>query len=160
VAGFQPPGDSLPDAPQSWLTRGLTCARPNTLATLGIFGLLIAAMSMLLVRLYPQQRVAFRTLTFAGALLIATAIGGAITMWPKINEAVVIVRDASARTSPVLAAEPLFKLREGETVTVRAEHQDFSLVQTSTGRSGWVGRADISRVVPQSGNRSLPINRT
>jgi hypothetical protein len=137
----------LPDAPESWLTRSLTCARPNTLAWLGTFGLILTGVSMLLVRLYPQRRLALRALTFIAALLVATAIGSAVTMWPRVNEAVAIAREAPVLTSPVLAAEPLFKLREGETVTVRAEHQDFSLVQTSTGRSGWVDRADLSRVV-------------
>ena len=130
------------------------------MAWLGSFGLVLAGMSILLVRLYPQRRLTLHSSTFAGALLAASAIANAIVMWPKANEAVVIVRDAPALTSPVLAAEPLFKLREGETVTVRAEHKDFELVQTSTGRSGWVGRADLSRVVPQSSDRSQPPNRT
>jgi hypothetical protein len=74
-------------------------------------------------------------------------------MWPKVHEAVVITRETAALTTPVLAAEPLLKLREGETVTVRAEHQDFALVQTLAGRSGWVASADLARVVPQSGSQ-------
>ena len=118
------------------------------------FGLVLAGMSLLLVRLHPQRRLAFRSLTFAGVLLVATAIGSAITMWPRVNEAVVIAREAPARISPVSAAEPAFKLHEGETVTVRAEHQNFALVQTSAGRSGWVARADLARVVPQFRDRS------
>jgi hypothetical protein len=144
----------LPDAPENWFTRSLLYVRPNTLAWLGSLGLVLAGISLLLVRLHPQRRLAFRSLTFAGVLLVATAIGSAIAMWPRINEAVVIAREAPARTSPVLAAEPAFKLHEGETVTMRAEHQDFALVQTSAGRSGWVARADLARVVPQSRDRS------
>ncbi len=145
---------SLPDPPEIWLTRRLACTSPNTLAWLGTFGLVLAGSTLILARVYPKRRPAFHLLTFAGTLLVATAIGSAVTMWPKISEAVVITREAPARTSPVLPAEPLFKLREGETVTVRAEHRNFALVQTSTGRSGWVGRADISSVVPESGDRS------
>ncbi len=106
---------------------------------------------MLLVRLYPQRRLAFRSLTLVGALLVATAIGSAIMMWPSLHEAVVINREAPALTTPVLAAEPLFKLREGETVTVQAQHQDFALVRTMAGRSGWVARSNLARLVPQSG---------
>jgi hypothetical protein len=143
----------LPDAPESWLARSLTCAGPNTMAWVGSFGLLLAGMSMLLVRLYPQWSMVFRLLTFAGAFLVSTAIASAITTWPTVNQAVVIARVASASTSPVAAAEPLFTLREGETVSVRAERQNFALVQTSAGRSGWVARTDLARVVPQS-NRS------
>jgi hypothetical protein len=141
----------LPDASENWLTRNLTCVRPNTMALLGIFGLALAGLCLLLVRLYPRRRLAFRSLTFAGALLVAAALGSAIMTWPRVNDAVVIAREAPALTSPVLAAEPLFKLREGETVTVRSEHQDFALVQTTAGRSGWVARADLTRVVPPSG---------
>jgi hypothetical protein len=150
----------LPDAPESWLTRSLTCIRPNTLAWLGSFGLMLAGLSLLLVRLYPQRRVAFRSSAFAGALLVAAALGSAIMMWPRADEAVVIARVAPARTSPVLAAEPAFKLREGETVMVRAEHQDFTLVQTTSGRSGWVARADLVFVVPPSSDRSQSTHRT
>lgn len=144
----------LPDAPENWFTRSLLYARPNTLAWLGSLGLVLAGMSLLLVRLYPQRRLAFRSSTFAGVLLVATAIGSAITMWPRINEAVVISREAPARIAPVSAAEAAFKLHEGETVTMRAEHQDFALVQTSAGRSGWVARADLARVMPQFRDRS------
>ena len=144
----------LPGAPENWFARSLLYARPNTLAWLGSLGLVLAGMSLLLVRLYPQRRLAFRSSTFAGVLLVATAIGSAITMWPRINEAVVISREAPARIAPVSAAEAAFKLHEGETVTMRAEHQDFALVQTSAGRSGWVARADLARVVPQFRDRS------
>ena len=144
----------LPDAPENWFTRSLRYARPNTLAWLGSLGLALAGMSLLLVRLYPQRRLALRSLTFAGVLLVATAIGSAITMWPRVNEAVIISREAPARIAPVSAAEAAFKLHEGETVTMRAEHQDFALVQTSAGRSGWVARADLARVVPQFRDRS------
>jgi hypothetical protein len=137
----------LPDASESRLTRGLSWAAPNTSAWLGSFGLVLACAGILMVRIYPPRRGVFRASAFAGALLVATAMGSAAAMWPKASEAVIMVRETPARTSPARAAETLFKLREGETVTVRAEHQDFSLVQTAAGRSGWVDGADLSRVV-------------
>jgi tetratricopeptide (TPR) repeat protein len=150
----------LPDAPENWFARSLTFARPNTLAWLGSFGVMLAGMSLLLVRLQPQRRLAFRSLTIVGALLVATALGSAITTWPMMKAAVVITSETPARISSVSNAEATFKLREGETVTVRAEHQGFALVQTSAGRSGWVARADLARVVPQSGDRSQSTHRT
>ena len=150
----------LPDLVENQFTRGLLYVRPNTLAWLGSFGLVVVGMSMLLVRLLPQRRLAFRLLTFVGALLIAGAIASAIATWPRIKEAVVITRDAPARNSPVSFAEAAFKLPEGETVTVRAENQDFALVQTSAGRCGWVPRADLGLVVPQFSNRSKSRNQT
>jgi uncharacterized protein YgiM (DUF1202 family) len=71
-----------------------------------------------------------------------------------MKTAVVITDETPARISPVSNAEPAFQLRAGETVTVRAGHQGFALVQTSAGRSGWVPRADLARVVPPAGDRS------
>ena len=141
----------LPDTPQNWLSRSVTYARPNTLAWLGCVGLALAGTSLLIGRLYPRRRLVFRSLTVVGACLVVTGMASAVSMWPRINEAVVIARNAPARTSPVLAAEPAFTLREGETVSMSAEHQDFVPVQTSAGRSAWVPRADLARVVPSPG---------
>ena len=45
----------LPDAPQNWLSRSVTYARPNTLAWLGCVGLALAGTSLLLGRLYPRR---------------------------------------------------------------------------------------------------------
>ena len=140
----------LPDASENGFARSLTFARPNTLAWFGSFALLLGGLSVLLVRIYPSRRRAFRALTCAGALLVANAIASAITLWPNVNEAVVIGLEAPARTAPVLGVEPVFQLREGETVTVRAERGDFMLVQTPAGRSGWVAGAELARVVPPS----------
>ena len=140
----------LPDAPENWFARSLTFARPNTLAWLGSFGVMLAGMSLLLIRLHPQRRLAFHSLTVVGALLFATAIGSAITTWPKMNEVFVITGETPARITPVSTAEAAFKLFAGETVTVCAEHQSFTLVQTLAGRSGWVARADLAWVVPKS----------
>jgi tetratricopeptide (TPR) repeat protein len=150
----------LPDAPENWFARSLAFARPNTLAWLGSFGVMLAGMSLIFVRLHPQRRLAFRTLTVVGALLVVTAIGSAITTWPKVNEAVVITGETPARITPVSTAEAAFKLPAGETVTVCAEHQGFALVQNSAGRSGWVARADLARIVPQTSNNTQSSNHT
>jgi hypothetical protein len=144
----------LPDTPQNWLGRTVTCASPNTLAWLGCVGLALAGTTLLVARWYPRRRLAFRSLTFVGASLVVTAMASAVAVWPTVNEAVVIARHAPARTSPVLAAEPAFTLQEGETVRVGAEHQSFVLVHTSAGRSAWVARADLARVVPSAGGRT------
>jgi hypothetical protein len=150
----------LPDAPERWFSRGLSHAHPNTLAWLGCLGLVLVGMSMMLVRLRPERRFAFRVMALVGALLIASAIGSASTMWPRVKEAVVIARGAPARTSPASVAEPAFTLREGEIVTVRAELENFDLVQTAAGRAGWVARADLALVVPRTRGAPEPRNHT
>jgi hypothetical protein len=41
-----------------------------------------------------------------------------------------------------------FVLPEAETVTMTAEHEDFVLIRTRGGLSGWVARASLGAVVP------------
>ena len=147
---------ALPDAPSSRLARALMFARPSALAWFGCLGLALAGTSILLVARYPQRRAILRPLTAAGALLAAIAIGNAVAIWPEMNEAVVMAHAPPVYNSPVSVGEAAFKLREGETVTVRAERQNFALVQTSEGRSGWVARADLVRIIPPSNDRSQP----
>jgi SH3-like domain-containing protein len=45
--------------------------------------------------------------------------------------------------------DELFQMREGDTVRVEAEHEDFVFVRTADGREGWVGRAGVAFVVPR-----------
>jgi hypothetical protein len=42
-------------------------------------------------------------------------------------------------------------LREAESVTIAAEHEDFMLIRTGGGLSGWVARANLGAVVPPVG---------
>lgn len=140
----------LPDVTESWLVQRLTSVRPNALAWLGSAGLVLAGLSVLSGRLFPGRQRTFCSLALVGALLAAATVGGAIVMWPRVHEAVVIASKAPARTSPVAAADEAFALREGETVTVRAMRPDFALVQTPAGRAGWVARNQIEDVVPRN----------
>jgi hypothetical protein len=140
----------IPEPAESWATQQLTSVSPNALAWLGSAGLVLVGLGVLSERLFPRRRRTFRSLTLAGCVLAATTVGGAIVMWPRVHEAVVISRKAPARTSPVAAAEEEFALREGETVTVRAVRPGFALVQTPAGRLGWVARNQIEDVVPRN----------
>jgi hypothetical protein len=138
----------VPDPTEGWFTRELTSIPPNTMAWLGCCGLALAGSFILLGEIYPNRRRAIRLTIIAGSLMLAASIGSAIATWPKIHEAVVIVHEAPALTSPVTAAEAVFTLREGDVVTVRAERGNFALVQTRSGRSGWVTCADFARIIP------------
>ena len=70
-------------------------------------------------------------------------------LWPLMHEAVVLIQQTPARVSPVLMADTAFVLQEAETVTMTAEHEDFILVRTRGGLTGWVARANLGAVVPQ-----------
>jgi hypothetical protein len=139
----------LPDEPETWLTRGLTYFRPNAMAWIGCLGLLLAGTSILLMRPRPQWRLSLRLLTCMGILLITSTVGHAIISWSRISKAIVMVNDTPARTSPASVDEPAFKLREGETVTISAQHQDFALVQNITGRTGWVASTNLVRILAE-----------
>jgi hypothetical protein len=44
--------------------------------------------------------------------------------------------------------DPLFVLPEAETVHITATHDEYVLVQTRTGKTGWMARANLAPVVP------------
>jgi hypothetical protein len=67
-----------------------------------------------------------------------------------MHEAVVLVNQTPARVSPVPMGDTAFILPEAETVSVTAEHEDFILIRTRAGLSGWVARANLGAVVPQA----------
>jgi hypothetical protein len=70
-------------------------------------------------------------------------------LWPRMHEAVVLINQTPARVSPVPMGDTAFVLREAETVTMTAEHEDFILIRTRSGLSGWVARASLGTVIPQ-----------
>jgi hypothetical protein len=117
-------------------------------AWIGVCGTLLAAAGLLMARLVPQRRAA----AIAGFCLGIAAIGFTICnafFWgPKVHEAVVIAATTPIRSTPVPMGDPLQELAEAETVAVTEGHEDFVLIHTASGRSGWVARADIADVVP------------
>ncbi|MEO6874696.1 MAG: tetratricopeptide repeat protein [Opitutaceae bacterium] len=150
----------LPEVPPSAMDRALTPLAPDTMAWLGCGGLLLAGVGALLSRLQPERGRTFRVMVGAGALLMAGMMGNALVLWPKIHEAVVFVPNAPAWTAPAAAGDPAFTLREGEMVSIRATRQRFLLIRTAAGRSGWVARGEIARVVPVIGETAAPARQT
>jgi hypothetical protein len=86
-----------------------------------------------------------------GAALLALTASNAMLLWPRLHEAVVLIDQTPARVSPVPMGDTAFILPEAETVTIIAEHEDFALIRTRSGVSGWVARANLGAVVPQAG---------
>jgi hypothetical protein len=86
-----------------------------------------------------------------GLVLVGLTVGNLVALWPTLHAAVVITGSAPARVSPVPMGDPLFTLTEAETVTIRAQHEDFVLIRTAAGKSGWVSTAQAVPVVPRGG---------
>jgi hypothetical protein len=45
--------------------------------------------------------------------------------------------------------DPVFTLPEAEVVALAAEHDEFVLVRTAAGRTGWVSRSNVAPVIPR-----------
>jgi hypothetical protein len=147
AAAHQPP------QADSEVSRLVRLVNPTIVAWIGVLGIIIAGTSLLAAGFSPR----FRALRFAGIFLGLTALGfttcNALVQWPKLREAVVIVNETPLRVSPVPMGDPLQQLTEAATVRITAEHDEFVLVRTDAGRSGWVARADIADVVPRQSLR-------
>jgi hypothetical protein len=83
-----------------------------------------------------------------GISFIALTVSHAILLWPRMHAAVVLVNETPARVSPVPMGDTAFTLPEAETVTVTARREDFVLIRTRSGQSGWVARANLGAVMP------------
>jgi hypothetical protein len=69
-----------------------------------------------------------------------------------MHEAVVLVDQTPARVSPAPMADAAFVLREADSVTIAAQHEDFMLIRTGGGLLGWVARANLGAVMPSVGD--------
>jgi hypothetical protein len=138
----------VPLKPLNRFARLAEAASPTIAAWLGVLGIALVGIGLV------ARRVARRFLWIPGAgillgvMLIALTASNAMLLWPRLHEAVILVDQAPVRVSPAPMADTAFVLREAESVTVAAEHEDFILIRTGGGLSGWVSRANLGAVVP------------
>jgi tetratricopeptide (TPR) repeat protein len=138
----------LPAETQGSIDHWARCATPTTAALLGLTGLLLVAASMAgaaWLRINTPMRVATGVV---GAVLLTFTLAHGRMQWQALHSAVVIAGPSPARVSPASMAEPLFTLAEADTVRIAAEHDDFVLVRTRAGATGWVARASLMPIVP------------
>jgi tetratricopeptide (TPR) repeat protein len=132
---------------------------PNTLAWIGSIALMMICLGIGVGRFLPRFSHSKVIVGVAAVTLLAVAASFAIR-WPEFNRAIVITANATARIAPAGTAAESFELKAGEPVTIAKSYGQFVLARTSDGRSGWVARADLARVVPQSSDHSQSTNRT
>jgi hypothetical protein len=138
----------LPTDPPGRFDRALTMATPTVAAWLGVAGVVALGAGLILGCVAARRRWLRRAIMAMGVLLLGVTIGNGVTLWPALHAAVVVASTAPVRVSPVPMGDPLFSLPEAATVTIAAEHEDFVLVRTAAGKTGWVSRANLVRVVP------------
>jgi hypothetical protein len=138
----------LPDAAPSVFERAVTFAAPAAFAWLGVGGMIGIGAGVLLGRRRPGGVWQSTLLLTAGALCISLTVANGVALWPRLHGAVVITPDASVRATPAPMSDELFRISEGDTVRVEAEHEDFLFVRTAQAREGWVARAALGLVMP------------
>ncbi len=123
--------------------------RPLMVAAVLLAGLLFMGLSGIAWRrkLAPARLLAATALLGAG--LAAVAASNAALVWPKLDSAVVIAAQTPVRAAPAPLGDSLFVLAEADTVNITAEHEDFVLIRTLQGKTGWIPRAAVARIVPR-----------
>ena len=122
---------------------------PLMVAAVLLAGLLFMGLSGIAWRrkLAPARLLAATSLLGAG--LAAVAASNAALVWPKLDSAVVIAAQTPVRAAPAPLGDSLFVLAEADTVNITAEHEDFVLIRTLQGKTGWIPRAAVARIVPR-----------
>jgi hypothetical protein len=139
----------VPPEPRTRFARIAQAANPTLAAWIGVLGIVLVGVGLLARKLAPRFLWLWTGGIPLGVALIALTVSNAMLLWPRMHEAVVLINQTPARVSPVLMGDTAFVLREAETVTMTAEHEDFILIRTRGGLSGWVARANLGTVVPQ-----------
>ena len=134
--------------PRGRFARIVQAVSPGVAAWIGVLGVVVAGAGLLAGRMTRRFRWARAGGFLLGLTLIALGASNALLMWPRMHAAVVLVNQTPARVSPVPMGDAAFVLPEAETVTVTALHEDFVLIRTRSGLSGWVARANLGVVVP------------
>jgi tetratricopeptide (TPR) repeat protein len=138
----------LPTVSQSRFARFAKGINPTLAAWLGVLGVVLLAAAPLAWKATYRFRWIWITAALLGVELIGVTVANAVALWPQLHQAVILVNQAQARVTPVPMGDTAFVLKEAETVSMLAQHEDFVLVRLRDGRSGWMSRADIGAVVP------------
>jgi hypothetical protein len=136
--------------PQSRFARMSKAVSPTLTAWLGVVGIALLGGALLANRVSRRMKWVTPAGVLVGAALIALPIANAMLLWQRLHEAVVLINQTPALVSPVPIADTAFVLPEAETVIMTAKHDDFVLVRTRGGLSGWVTSANLGAVVPEA----------
>jgi tetratricopeptide (TPR) repeat protein len=139
----------LPASARSKFDRIARIVTPFAASWIGSIGLMILSICMAAAVISPRYRWARRMGALLGIAMVCLAVCNGISLWPTLHEGIVISGAAPARVSPVPMGDSLFTIPEAQSVKIAAEHEEFLLVETAKGRTGWVSRANVASVVPR-----------
>ena len=139
----------LPTETPDILDRVAGIASPFWMSWIAVLGLTLLGASMIAARLWSRHRLLRAAATLLGTLLVALTCVDALALWPRLHQGIVIAAATPVRVAPVPMGDPLFTLAEGEKVKITAEHDGFALIETRTGRVGWISHSNLAPLVPR-----------
>ncbi|MEO7208702.1 MAG: SH3 domain-containing protein [Steroidobacteraceae bacterium] len=139
----------LPAESTDLLDRTASIASPFWISWIGVLGLSLAGVSLIASQLSSWYRRARGVATLLGVSMLGLTLSSALALWPRLHQGVVIVAATPVRVSPVPMGDPLFSLAEGDKVKITAEHDGFALIETRTGRTGWISYSNLAPIVPR-----------
>jgi hypothetical protein len=126
--------------------------KPTLVAWLGVMGIALVGIGLVARRVVSRFLWILDGAALLGLALIGLIASNAMLLWPRMHEAVILIDQTPVRVAPAPMGDAAFVLREAESVTITAEHEDFTLIRTDRGLSGWVARANLGAVVPPVGS--------
>jgi hypothetical protein len=139
----------LPAETPDTLDRLASIANPFWLSWIGVLGLTILGASAIAAQLSSRHRLLRGAATLLGVSMVILTFINALALWPRLHQGIVIAAATPVRVSPVPMGDALFTLPEGEKVKITAEHDGFALIETRTGRLGWITHSNLAPLVPR-----------
>jgi len=139
----------VPSKPRTRWTRIVQAVNPTDSAWTSILGVAIVGAGLFATWVTRRFQFARACVILLGVAVIGLTVCNGILLWPRLHEAVVLIDQTPARVVPVPMGDTTFVLSEAETVRMMAEHEDFVLIRTKGGLSGWVSGANLAAVVPK-----------
>jgi hypothetical protein len=134
--------------PRNRFARIAQAVNPTLSAWSGVLGIALLGAGLLARRMAPRFKWLRASGIVLGVALIALTVSNAMLLWPRMHEAVILISQTPVRVTPAPMGDTAFVLPEAETVRITARHEDFVLIRTRGGLSGWVARASLGAVVP------------
>lgn len=139
----------LPAETPDLLDRAASIASPFWISWIGILGLSLVGVGLIASQLTSRYRRARGLAVLLGVSMLGLTLSNALALWPRLHQGIVIAAATPVRVSPVPMGDPLFSLPEGDKVKITAEHDGFALIETRTGRAGWVSDSNLAPIIPR-----------
>lgn len=139
---------ALPPIQPAPLSRRLGLVSLDALAWIGIAASLTLCATVLIMRSRRSKALpAMRSAAVASAIVLAATGVILVCSWPDVDRAVVLAEATPVRIAPAVAADVSFRLKPGTLVDEGSRYEDYVMVHTDDGRSGWVSAQQVAKIV-------------